>query len=134
MADFLEHLWQAKHNQQFATSTLTTRPDFRDWAITSAFYSALHYAEACFSTRRDIPTPNIDENLHAFRLQLIKYEAPRAQGPYRRLQNACWDVRYMTTRIRWTEIYTVEKARELVTGDLPRCREELERAFGVNLA
>ena len=131
MVDFLEHIWQAHHNQQYATLTLTTHSAYRDWAITCAFYAALHFAEACFTTQADVRRPETVEP-HAFRASTISNRAKTAFKSYMRLQTACWNVRYLA-RGTWQERYDVADAEKYVKDDLPRCRAELERAFGVNL-
>ena len=50
----MSHIDQANHNEQCAQFLIDDSPQFRDWAITAAFYSAVHLAEASFSTRSDI--------------------------------------------------------------------------------
>ena len=132
MADFLQHLWQAKHNEQSAAYILQTRAEFRDWAITCAFYSVLYYAEACFTTRSSIVAPKNTRDLHLFRSETIRREAPLAHYRYTRIQIACWNVRYLA-KGPWQNMYNLDNSLHYVNFELPRCREELERAFGVNL-
>lgn len=47
MADLLSHVEQSKHNKRIAHALLQD-PICRDWAVTAAFYSALHRAQAGF--------------------------------------------------------------------------------------
>lgn len=47
MADLLAHVEQSKHNKRIANALLKD-PICRDWAVTAAFYSALHRAQAGF--------------------------------------------------------------------------------------
>ncbi|MGI6162747.1 MAG: hypothetical protein ACOYEQ_02315 [Bacillota bacterium] len=47
MADVRSHLSQAEHNRELANRLISdAKLVYRDWAVITAFYSALHYVEA----------------------------------------------------------------------------------------
>jgi len=129
MANRAEHIEQAKHNQEWANLIITTNPKYRDWAITSAFYAALHYAEACFIAKG---IRYKGGSRHSFRSQMIQTHARMAFRSYEKLKKACWDVRYLE-RGSWQSWYSEQVAKNLITADLPKVREELARAFKVDL-
>jgi len=130
MADLLDHVKQANHNEQCAKLILKTSTLYRDWAITSAFYTAVHLAEACFTTRHDIKPPQ-GSDLHKFRSDTIRKEAPRAFPIYRELRDACWNVRYLTGKQPWSTYYKASDVQDMVDDKLPKLRTELAKAFGI---
>lgn len=47
MAGSRRHVKQAEHNGSLATKLVSVSPiEYKDWAITIAFYAAIHYVEA----------------------------------------------------------------------------------------
>jgi hypothetical protein len=77
-----DHIAQAKHNEQFASS-LKSDLTYKDWIITVCFYAALHYIESVFfkiptvqHTITNIPTdPTTGKRRcseHAWRRQLVR--------------------------------------------------------------
>lgn len=70
MALLADHIRQANHNQECAKFMLGDTT-MRDWAITAAFYSAIHFVEAGFTTIAAIEhsetTPHARGGLGKFR-------------------------------------------------------------------
>jgi hypothetical protein len=143
VSDLLSHIEQANHNENCAKHLLTQpKAPFRDWAITAAFYCAVHLAEACFSTRNDIGHTDTapdrgSEEKHHYRSRKIRELASKsAYQSYRKLSEASYHVRYlaMTNKDRQTilEYYGAKEARQLV-GSLPEIRAELQSTFGIKL-
>lgn len=136
MADFIAHITQAKHNERCANYLLENAPEFRDWAITAAFYAAVHLVEACFTSRHDIGHTETaldraqDEEKHRYRARKVKELARGAYDSYKGLYEASSNVRYLTKPI---EYYDQEAARKFVRKHLLNVRTELEKAFGLNL-
>lgn len=57
-----EHLKQAKHNEGFVgIFDLETSP-YLDWALTSIFYSAIHYVEAALAINGKHPSSHSQRN------------------------------------------------------------------------
>ena len=99
MADFLAHLHQAKYNKIFAIE-LARSGVRRDWAITVAFYAALHFAEAGLIGKNKISTTdknlNDDKALDTRRADLLL--ASYGDLPYRKykkLMNESSRARYL---------------------------------------
>jgi hypothetical protein len=137
LADLPAHIKQAKHNQACASFLLVDpQSAFRDWAITTAFYAAVHYAEACFTTCDIGHTPE-GANAHAMRAAEIRTRASKAWVSYRKLQTASYELRYLAGTLEaiqtWQSVYTDESARRLVQRDLEIVKVELAKAFGVSL-
>lgn len=137
MADIIEHIWQARHNEECAQFILSTEPKYRDWAITAAFYAAIHWAEACFTT---LPTQTDseksseanEENAHRRRAIKVQNAVPGVTfKKYRKLQNACWNVRYLGQGL-WQKLYTLKDAQDLVN-TVPEIRIGLLKTFHVKL-
>ena len=49
MADYLDHIRQAEHNEALAKIILDEHPTYHDWSITVSFYAAIHFVEAGFA-------------------------------------------------------------------------------------
>ncbi|MEW6579651.1 MAG: hypothetical protein AB1435_10705 [Chloroflexota bacterium] len=137
MADLISHIEQARHNEKCANYLLENAPEFRDWAITAAFYAAVHLVEACFTSQGDIGHTETalerrakDEEKHRYRARKVKELAHGAYDSYRGLYEASSNVRYLTKPI---EYYDEEAARKFVRKHLFNVRTELEKAFGLNL-
>jgi len=81
-----DHIRQARHNAQFL-STLGCTP-YPDWAITVAFYTAIHLVEAHFARR------NIDSFDHRNRRSRVSNHLQQIAPDYRLLENECRLARY----------------------------------------
>jgi hypothetical protein len=133
MPDFLEHLRQAKHNQACSVFLIENKLEFRDWAITSAFYAALHYTEACYPITGAHSGKNVDDTLHRKRGEVLQQRAPTAYREYRTLERACSEVRYLKL-VAWRQYYNEANATNLVKVTLPAFLVHLQRESGINLS
>jgi hypothetical protein len=145
VADLMSHIDQANHNEQCARFLIDDKPEYRDWAITAAFYAAVHLAEASFSTHSDIGHSAIakdkrkDEGIHDYRERKIRELARSAYRSYKKLREASQHARYLALKERsqthqeMMEYYSVSDVRRFIERDLTKVREELAKAFGVNL-
>ena len=106
MSKLVHHLAQAQHNEKLA-QTLLNLPPYHDWAITAAFYAAIHYAEAAiFSSQWTHSETSIEKNPdgrnrytpHAWRIQLL--QRMRIPGPglrsFKVLRDASQTARYLS--------------------------------------
>ena len=141
MADLVDHVAQAKHNFACASKFLTDTP-CRDWAITAAFYAAVHFAEAGF-TATDVGHSETgrpqNEEPHAYReRQVLSKFGDACYKSYRKLRVASYNVRYLAN---WSArpgmslgYYTQADAIRLVTVELPAIRQEIQSTLGVDLS
>jgi hypothetical protein len=85
-----EHLEKAKHNEAFISSLDITSATGAEWAVTAAFYAALHYVQAYFVS------VGCGYITHSNRSSALSRD-PRLNGvydEYRELENASRDARY----------------------------------------
>ena len=141
MPDLITHIGQAVHNERCARFILGQNSDYRDWAITAAFYAAVHLVEACFTTKPDIGHTESARDRgkteqHRYRSNKINELAQPAYASYRKLHIASQRLRYLAMRSPHiaTDFYSVDDARQLIEGELPKVQQELEKAFGINLS
>lgn len=144
MADLVDHVRQAAHNEACAKFLLHDKPEYRDWAITAAFYSAVHLVEACFSTMQEIGHTETaddradDEGKHQFRERKVRELARGAHKSYRKLREASYNVRYIPKVAAGggqvaLDYYDEQAARLFIERDLSTIRMELQSAFGIRL-
>jgi hypothetical protein len=144
VTDLVSHIEQAKHNEKCAYFLMEKAPEFRDWAITAAFYAAVHLVEACFTSRSEIGHTEVaqdrasNEEKHRFRSRKVRELANNAYPSYRKLFEASYNVRYLTKSSSGgqqsaIQYYDEAAARKLVHEDLVKVRTELEKAFELNL-
>ena len=145
MSSYQAHLHQAEHNEGLL-SELTASLSYKDWLVTVAFYSAIHYVEAAFfnipaigHTDTSIPTdPNTGKWLHSphfWRIKLLRenYTKDVWKG-FKSLSNASWVARYLVTEpgphgisvttdaeTHWTD----DEARDFVDVDLSNIKSAL---------
>lgn len=140
MTDWITHLTQAQHNTEFAQQTLNNHPDFRDWAITAAFYAAVHYVEACFYKDKKIKhtedaAPKAGLAQHTFRLETLKDNAKSVYVHYKILYTACMDVRYLenfgSPPKDWQSFFTEADVKNLVEKRLPAVKDTLQKRYKV---
>lgn len=145
MADLLEHLNQANHNEQCANEILAQIPQFRDWAITSSFYSAVHLAEAMFTSVQEIGHSESardrasNEELHRYRSRKVLELARPAYTNYRKLHEASQNVRYLAGAIPGGQrfslsYYSANDVDSMVHVELPQIRSDFQAATGINLS
>lgn len=103
MASYDMHWEQGNHNQNLVNEIVDkTRPTYyRDWAITIAFYAAIHYVEA-FLERAQQCHSDDQHNPHQFRVDKVYQlltEAP-VGDEYRNLLHTSIILRYLSNRGR----------------------------------
>ena len=129
MADLLEHLNQAHHNERCAQYILDSQPKYRDWAITAAFYAALHYADACYS----LPGKADEASAHTVRARQLEGKCRAAFLIYRKLDDASRNVRYLRGSGSWQRVYSEENVKTLLDS-LVKFRQELEKETKIDLS
>jgi hypothetical protein len=143
VADLIDHIHQAQHNEECANFLIRDKPNYRDWAITAAFYAAVHLVEACFTSRGDIGHTEMaqdrgNKEMHQYREDKVRELARPAYNSYRKLREASRFVRYIAkdkAGHRFAlDYYDKNAAHKLITIDLPNIRTELAKAFGINLS
>ena len=145
MSDLLSHIKQAQHNAACARFLLKEPVLYPDWAITAAFYAAVHFVEASFTTRNEIGHTETTqdrapkEEKHSYRLRKIRELAQPAWRSYRNLFDASYNVRYLTHGGSQSgqvanRYYSERAVKELVNVDLLTIQKQLEIAFRVNLS
>jgi len=145
VSSYQVHLCQAQHNEGLL-SELMASLSYKDWLVTVAFYSAIHYIEAAFfnnpaigHTDTSIPTdPNTGNWLntpHNWRNRLLRNNYPQyVWKGFRSLSNASWVAKYLVTQpgprgatvttdaqTHWTD----NEARDFVDVDLVNIKNGL---------
>jgi hypothetical protein len=94
MASHVQHLAQAQHNEAFlSTFNLGTSP-YLDWAVTAAFYTALHYLRALMAKQGYTNISSYGDMDKAFdRLSVLK-QSLAVHDAYRQLKDDSRDARY----------------------------------------
>lgn len=95
MSRIQEHLEQWAHNRRFIS---TIQPDFPDWIVTVAFYTATHAIESLLTAGSAKP-----RSRHSDRLEILQRER-RYQKIYERywlLYEICHVTRYSAQPDRW---------------------------------
>jgi len=149
MAEFAVHIKQADHNRQVALALLQQEP-FHDWAITAAFYSAIHLFEAWLYHRgpkhseTDIPRDDKGDlkfSPHAWREKLVTDRLPRhAFKDYRHLKESSETARYLSLPrsagpgANWTptgawEHLSLDDARRMVNNHLASFTKTLDLEY-----
>jgi hypothetical protein len=138
MASLKTHKTQAKHNEILSKQLLCTK--FSDWSTTCAFYAALHYVEAAFTTIPEILhteecynkkkgfmiSQDIRKSLHAFRDALIGQIYPKIRSKYHHLRTTSETARYLlTTNDKTAFDYFQKSLVERLIQDLKDIRKEL---------
>ena len=129
MADFIDHVQQAKHNLSCA-NTFLNLGTCRDWAITAAFYSAVHFVEAGFST-----IPHIRHtSSHATRNSECQLTFGNCYRQYRKLFNASIIARYLQGANSVAGgYYTQQAASDFINQDLPHIRNVIEQQLNIDM-
>lgn len=112
MSNFLRH---AKHNKSVCEFLHHSNPDFGDWVITTAYYSAIYFvSHELFPNQYDIngtvkryenfeeyyrefkrQNSGVELNPHKIRLQLVEEYIPEIYVEYKTLKDECWTSRYV---------------------------------------
>lgn len=130
MPSLIDHVHQAKHNTACADKFLN-QCNCQDWAITAAFYAALHYVEAGFTTINHIGHCMG----HREREEHLRREFNSCYKSYRKLSMACHTSRYLNPHHPGVAInfYSQSDVAKLVNDDLTTVRDQVQKAAGVNL-
>lgn len=139
MANLLNHLNQAKHNEIFAKQLdADTRLIHWDWLITVSFYAAVHYLEALFFVHSDIVHTElacVTGDLHAFRAAKVRQLLGRdCWKSYRRLLDASYNVRYLGLADREpdklaVDYYSSDEARRMYRVHLSKVRDAVMKVL-----
>ena len=103
-----------KHNEELCIHLLE-EGKFNDWAVTTAFYAALHYSQGVLFPleRETVRYSNFNDyylfylkkrkrarlSKHAAVMEVVRNERPQAYSPYKWLYDACMNARYKDFRI-----------------------------------
>lgn len=102
MPSLLAHLWQARHNEKLAKE-LVDSLSYKDWAVTTTYYTAIHYIEAAFSQNNDIlhteyQVPHRSHrSKHSIREELVLEHYSKAWEALRKLHTQSNIARYLNT-------------------------------------
>lgn len=89
-----EHLRQAQHNEAFLGTFDLATTRFLDWAVTAAFYTALHYLRSLMSRYYYTTVSSYGDMDKAFdRIAILKRD-PGIYDDYRTLKDDSWAARY----------------------------------------
>jgi len=89
-----QHLHQAQHNEAYLAAFDLARSPFLDWAVTAAFYAALHYLRALMSRLNYTNISGYGDMDKAFdRLAILKRN-PEIHDSYRQLKDDSRSARY----------------------------------------
>ena len=139
MGSFIDHLNQAKHNIACAEEFLDNC-DCYDWAVTAAFYAALHFVEAGFTCtpvgHTETHRPSRKQP-HTHRLEMVKdHFGTPCWKHFRKLYNASLQVRYLDVSKAGiaTDFLKITDARRFVTGNLAEVRKEVHNKSGLDLS
>jgi len=122
MANSTDHISQAKHNTECARRFLS---GCRDWAITAAFYAAIHYVEAGLEQRSNLHSVG-----HTDRLKKLSTINKSCIRYYRNLEVACRRVRYLDPNSAGDALtyYLPKDAAAFIDIDLMNVKQELENS------
>lgn len=131
MADYIDHLHQAEHNENFARSLINGNSEFYDWSITAIFYSAVHYVEAVFNQDpkiRHTETSCRGKDPHVFREEMVLQKYGKAcRNHYRKLRTASQIVRYLVVNDprSGVDFYRPEDAANFLNTNLQAIKKTL---------
>ncbi|MDY6833450.1 MAG: hypothetical protein SVY53_01440 [Chloroflexota bacterium] len=146
MADYRVHLSQARHNEEIADK-LVQEPPFHDWAVTAAFYAAIHYFECWMfnsshkHSETSIPMSNgkIKYSPHTWRQLIVEKEFDKpVWKSFRKLRDGSQTARYLSPSRPWhgvsprwlnkpaSDYFTPEAARKMVENNLAILKAALD--------
>ena len=138
--DLLNHLQQAEHNRDCALFLLHQNNKW-DWAITAAFYAALHFTNAAFLSENKPVPEKVDDNqtrhtLHATHVKNVF--GNNCYRIYRKLMDASNDVRYIrdysdSQNIPSLTYYSKKDAENLVNNQLQVLFTEVDNSASIDL-
>jgi len=135
MSGLLAHLWQAGRNERLAKQLLSELT-YKEWVVTVAFYSALHYVEAALNqvpgiVHAETSMPRgYPGSLHDYREDLVSQHFSGAWASYRKLRTQSVVARYLSTNRQFLQTpaedyFGDSDARNFVNRDLDKVRREL---------
>ena len=136
MSSLLAHLWQAGRNESLATQLLD-QGTFKEWAVVTTFYSALHYVEAAATRLPGIMhcetsrPAGFHGSVHDWRDDVVMQHFTSAWLSYRKLRIQSVIARYLTAVGRPTAAEPVEDfwsdqdVHDFVDNDLNQIRNSL---------
>ena len=131
MASEADHIAQAQHNEALAQD-LSRDLAYKDWLITVAFYTAIHYVEA--SLARDSGCHSETDSLRPSSMSLHDWREFRVRScctqrcweSYRLLRNESTNARYLNLQDRGAGIasdyYSDNDALAFLRDDLPNVK------------
>ncbi len=134
MPSLLAHLWQARHNEKLAKE-LVDSLSYKDWAVTTTYYTAIHYIEAAFSQNNDIlhteyqVPPSSHRSKHSIRENLVLEHYSGAWEALRKLHTQSNIARYLNTergvfmRVPVQDYFTDTDVRSFFTRDLSTIKQ-----------
>lgn len=143
MPDLIAHVQQAHHNLHCAAEILKD-PSCRDWAITAAFYAAIHFVEAGLTSYPSTELKDLigDDGYHNQRQELVRVKfTQECYRNYRKLREASQNVRYL---VNWggrksstgTSLgyYSLDDATKMVSEYVSTIKNEIEKETGIDLS
>jgi len=103
--NFLTSIEQAEHNEKVC-NYISKKPDFSDWIVTIAFYSAIHYLRhlilpyndsiSRYDTFEDLfsSKKNVSEGKHGFQCRFVRDNHCEIAFQYKRLYDMSNNARY----------------------------------------
>ena len=141
MADQNIHLQQAEHNHNIAKKL--AKDKVKDWSVTCAFYSALHYFEAAFiaadpkaghtevkynDLALNMPDYLKGKSLHAFRDLLINKAFPKVRSQFAQLRYMSESARYLEkSKNKCGFDFITEETAKKALQDLNEIKSELQK-------
>ena len=132
----MAHLWQAGRNKRLAKQLLSDLT-YKEWVVTVAFYSGLHYVEAalnqipCIGHSETSKPRQYPGGLHDYREELVQQYFPSAWASYRKLRTQSMVARYLSTTQRVflqepaEDYFSEQDVRNFVDRDLDKVRRKL---------
>ena len=111
-----EHLDQARRNERLADRLINDSPPaYLDWAVTTAFYAAVHYVKY-FRASQNLSVGDSHDEIHRF---FRTPELRLLQRCYRGMEDDCWAARYQCS------VPTPTDAEDCVSNSLARIRQHI---------
>jgi len=122
MASKVQHLRQAKSNQEVCALLGERNSKYLDWVVTATYYTALHHVEAAFACISSIGhserKQGRDESSTGVRYRLVKkYIDKDCAFRLDELRNASSCVRYLLGN--FADYYSKEVVEDFIDKDLP---------------
>jgi hypothetical protein len=104
------HIQRAESNESFFQSFNLSSTSYLDWAVTSLFYSALHYIDAGLHEHRPRSHPSgIHPQSHEEHTPAVRSNFPSIYRSYRELKERSEDARYYLKAFTPEEVHGLEQ-------------------------